>query len=777
MKHCTSLFAALVVFALSVSTVQAQLYWDVNGITAGSADSTDATGTWDATSTTWNATSTGDTTAPAAWIADSVANFSATGNGASGYTVHLADAESASGLTFNDTLVTIDSTGGTLTLSGATPTVTVAGTGNAATITAPIAGTGGLSLTGGTLSQLTLSGANTYSGATTFGGGAVLQLGATGAIPDGSVLTMLNGSTQTKFDMNGKDETVRSISSGGTTSTNSGTIAIGSQTLTINDQTGDVNQYTGLYTGTSSAKIIKNGNGTLQLNNFPTVNWAGEFVINSGTVELWQNNAVGAVAKLTINGGTLKRNNITLNLAVRTIDITNSFTFDNTGSNDAQLNGLNGASTTTLKTDPVITVIGTTGTFIFAGDIVDDGTVRGFTKAGPGTLTLGSKGNAYRGETTIQEGFLRVRKQTNSGNIGTARIGDGIGRVNLSGGTLEFNGSVITAGDPRTFTVTNPLRVTADNSGIRYVSTTTGLGATNTIDFIFSSNDITGTGGNLTFSNAGSCTDNGNTCIFRPTFSNSGFDFSRPVVINNHTSVATRSTQLVSTNTSGTQTWSGAISGTGTLLRNGAGGTTLLSGANTFSGATVQAGTLTASGASATLGGGNVTVTGGNIEIVSGVADAIANATAALSLAGGGTAGVADVAYASLGAGINERVDALLLNGVGQANGITYGSTSSSALVQNNEYFAGTGIVSVGVPGDFNNDNSVDAADYVTWRTSPGTYAGTPGYNLWRSNFGATGPGAGGGTGLGVGATVPEPSSVALLMLGFAALASRRRRS
>ena len=38
-----------------------------------------------------------------------------------------------------------------------------------------------------------------------------------------------------------------------------------------------------------------------------------------------------------------------------------------------------------------------------------------------------------------------------------------------------------------------------------------------------------------------------------------------------------------------------------------------------------------------------------------------------------------------------------------------------------------------GIPGDFNFDGFVDAADYVTWRKTDGTPAG---YNVWRTHFG-----------------------------------------
>src|SRR4051812_4799678 len=75
------------------------------------------------------------------------------------------------------------------------------------------------------------------------------------------------------------------------------------------------------------------------------------------------------------------------------------------------------------------------------------------------------------------------------------------------------------------------------------------------------------------------------------------------------------------------------------------------------------------------------------------------------------------------------------------------------------------------LPGDYNSDGVVDAADYVVWRKGLGTTFGNTGYDVWRAHLGQTGSGAGTGAvtvsvGLGSGgglAGVPEPSTLILL--------------
>jgi hypothetical protein len=79
------------------------------------------------------------------------------------------------------------------------------------------------------------------------------------------------------------------------------------------------------------------------------------------------------------------------------------------------------------------------------------------------------------------------------------------------------------------------------------------------------------------------------------------------------------------------------------------------------------------------------------------------------------------------------------------------------------------------IPGDFNNDGTVDAADYIVWRNGLGTTYTQTDYAAWRANFGRRVAGTAAVT---VGNTipaVPEPTSVAMAFLSIASLASCRR--
>ena len=86
-----------------------------------------------------------------------------------------------------------------------------------------------------------------------------------------------------------------------------------------------------------------------------------------------------------------------------------------------------------------------------------------------------------------------------------------------------------------------------------------------------------------------------------------------------------------------------------------------------------------------------------------------------------------------------------------------------------------------GVTGDYNGDNTVDAADYTVWRDNFGGTATLPNdpvggtismtqYDNWKANFGQTAPG-----GAAVASVVPEPASCVLLLIALVAASCGRR--
>jgi probable HAF family extracellular repeat protein len=104
-----------------------------------------------------------------------------------------------------------------------------------------------------------------------------------------------------------------------------------------------------------------------------------------------------------------------------------------------------------------------------------------------------------------------------------------------------------------------------------------------------------------------------------------------------------------------------------------------------------------------------------------------------------------------------ELLDASDINDAGQITG--------QGLI-NDEYHAY--LLTPIIPGDFNRDDTVDAADYVVWRKSNGS---PDDYNVWQAHFGRVG-------GSGIAAEsfdggVPEPASAALLAIGLPFLVCR----
>jgi autotransporter-associated beta strand protein len=183
----------------------------------------------------------------------------------------------------------------------------------------------------------------------------------------------------------------------------------------------------------------------------------------------------------------------------------------------------------------------------------------------------------------------------------------------------------------------------------------------------FSSDSVTGTSGSLTIANVN---NTNNTAVsFKTLFSGQGFNFSRPIIISDSVLVGTgvKSNELQGGNTTGTQTFSGAISGGGSLRRVNAGGTTILSGLNSYTGTTsVDAGTLSITNP--------YLADGADVRLITG--------------------GIFDLNFAG-----TDTISRLFFDGVSQAIG-TYGATGSGATFINDTFFTGSGVLNVTVfPG------------------------------------------------------------------------------
>ncbi len=349
-------------------------------------------------------------------------------------------------------------------------------------------------------------------------------------IPDTSVL-QIEGMNSV-FDLNGQTETVKSIA---TINTGSGSLAnshidIGTGTLTINDEAGEVELYQANLFSQSTGKIIKTGDGELDINS-SNITWDGEFVLSGGLLGigtgnmLGSNNGSNSTAKLTLDGGTITAYGTgSRSLQTTNIDITDDFEALLGNANIELLGPVSGGvgqAITTLKIDnPTITVDYTEGSngntfFIFRGPVGDEGQNRGFTKAGPGILTLANPNNTFSGDVTVLEGYV---------NVNTAGVvGDGSGTIHLSGGHFSVSQA------NRTVAITNPFDISAADSTIR----TTAAGAHPVVEL--SSASIGGSGSLRITNDAAGCGTpfEGNMCVFDVTFSAAGLNFSLPLEIAN----------------------------------------------------------------------------------------------------------------------------------------------------------------------------------------------------------------------------------------------------
>ena len=412
-----------------------------------------------------------------------------------------------------------------------------------------ISGTGSLTQLGA--GTLTLTGANTYTGGTTISAGTLALFGAGGIGSSSGVAD--NGA----FDISG-------TSSGAsiTTLSGSGTVALGAQTLTLTNQS---STFAGVIGGAGGLTLTGAGTETLTGAN----TYTGGTTISAGTLQIGAGGTTGSIVGNVADNGALAFDRSDNVIFGGLIGGTGSLT--QLGGGTLTLTGVNtytGGTTISAGTLQ-IGAGGVTGSIV--GNVADNGALAfdrsdnvifggliggtgSLTQLGGGTLTL-TGANTYTGGTTISAGTL----QLGAGGVSGSIVGDVV-----DNGALAFDRS-----DAVTF-----------GGLISGTGSLTQLG-----------------GGTLTLTGANTYT--GGTTISAGTLQLGNGGTSGSIVGN----VADNG--VLAFDRSDSVTFGGVISGTGSVLQEGA-GATILTSANSYSGGTTVVNGTLGVGANGALGTGPV---------------------------------------------------------------------------------------------------------------------------------------------------------------------------
>jgi autotransporter-associated beta strand protein len=363
-----------------------------------------------------------------------------------------------------------------------------------------MSGSGTLVKSGSSVLQLT--GNNAFTGATTISQGT-LRIGRVGgALPDTTPVSIASGAT---LDLAGQNESIAGLSGSGNVTLNNGTLSvIGSGSTT----------FSGVIS--SPGLLTKSGSGTLDLtgaNSFAaatvtggtlkgTSGSLGGGITNSATVEFAQNvdgtyagliTGTGSLVKsgsgtvtltstnndfqagVTVNGGTLRMGSLSALPNDRTATVNNG-TLDLNGYSrtlDLSLTGgavQTGAGTLTVSSGNVGTLASATASTISGklalgssnkiftvadGAATDDLAISaeisagggGLVKEGTGTLVL-SGTNTYNGPTIINAGTLRTDTAATLSALSAVSVTSGI--LNLNGYSQTINSLTLTGGTVQT---------------------------------------------------------------------------------------------------------------------------------------------------------------------------------------------------------------------------------------------------------------------------------------------------------------------------------------
>jgi fibronectin-binding autotransporter adhesin len=239
-------------------------------------------------------------------------------------------------------------------------------------------------------------------------------------------------------------------------------LVTGTSSLTIDGTNGNFIANAIMQNNSGTLNLIKNGAGTLTLNNANTYN--GSTAINAGSIINGITNALPQATNLTIaSGGLLNINNFAQTVA----SVTGSGTVTNSQ---------NTLTTFTVNNNSVNT---------FAGALTGN---LNLTKSGTNVLALTGANNTYAGQTQVNAGTLSLRNMNSLGNTTSTTV--------ASGATLDVNFS---AG-----TLLNAANIYLNGAGVGGNGALTGTGTNNILqnEITLSSASVIGGGGSLILNSA-----------------------------------------------------------------------------------------------------------------------------------------------------------------------------------------------------------------------------------------------------------------------------------